>query len=130
MNNADELQVMDATASFYRFPDMSHLAEQLFAFVRDTIEMEFTAGMEFLAAFDTARNLMRDVVDMPDRRMGLFIRHCLQEGGRLSKNKRRQFTELTDREVADLEAIVAKAVDSVRTSTGQVVTHRPHPMQR
>jgi hypothetical protein len=117
MNDAGELQVMNATASFYRFPDLTHLAEQLFAFVRDTIEMEFTAEMEFLAAFDTARRLMRDVVDMPDRRMDLFIRHCLQGGGRLSRNKRRRFTELTDREVADLEAIVAEAVRSVRAST-------------
>jgi hypothetical protein len=115
MNDVGELHVMNATASFYRFPDMTHLAEQLFAFVRDTIEMEFTAEIEFLAAFDAARRLMRDVVDMPDRRMDLFIRHCLQGGGRLSKNKRRQFTELTDREVADLEAIVGKAILTVRT---------------
>jgi hypothetical protein len=117
MNDAGELQVMNATASFYRFPDMTQLAEQLFAFVRDTIEMEFTAEIEFLAAFDTARRLMRDVVDMPDRRMDLFIRQCLQGGGRLSRNKRRQFTELTDREVADLEAIVEKAIHTVQRET-------------
>lgn len=114
MNEAGEVQVTNATASFYRFPDMTHLAEQLFAFVRDTIEMEFAAEIEFLAAFDTARRLMRDVVDMPDRRMDLFIRQCLQGGGSLSKNKRKQFTELTDQEVAGLEAIVEKAIKSIR----------------
>jgi hypothetical protein len=114
MNDAGELQVMNATAIYYRFPDMTRLAEQLFAFVRDTIEMEFIAEIEFLAAFDTARRLMRDVVDMPDRRTDLFIRQCLQGRGTLSKNKRRQFDELTDREVADLEAIVEKTIRTVQ----------------
>ncbi|MEW6665099.1 MAG: Fic family protein [Thermodesulfobacteriota bacterium] len=114
MNEAGEVQITNATASFYRFPDMTLQAEQLFAFVRDTIEMEFAAEIEFLAAFDAARRLMRDVVDMPDRRMDLFIRQCLQGGGRLSKNKRKHFTELTDQEVAGLEAIVAKALRSIR----------------
>jgi hypothetical protein len=114
MNEAGEVQVTNATVSFYRFPDMTYLAEQLFAFVRDTIEMEFAAEIEFLAAFDTARRLMRDVVDMPDRRMDLFIRQCLQGGGSLSKNRRKQFTELTDQEVAGLEAVVRKALKSIR----------------
>ena len=110
MNEGGELQVMNTTASFYRFPDMTHLAEQLFTFIRDTIEVEFTAEIAFLAAFDKARRLMREVVDMPNRRMDLFIRRCLQQGGRLSKNRRRQFSELTDREVADLEALVQEAI--------------------
>lgn len=110
MTTTGELQVINATASFYRFPDLTPQAEHLFAFVRDTIELELTAELSYLAAFDAARRHMRDVVDMPERRVDFFIRLCLQGHGRLSGKKRRQFSELSDREVAGLEAIVRKAI--------------------
>jgi len=106
MSDSGDLQVVNPTAAFYKFPDMTFIAEQLFGFIRDTIEMEFTAELEFLSAFDAVRRRMRDVVDMPDPRADLFIRLCLQGHGKLSRNKRRQFDELTDREVDGLEAIV------------------------
>jgi len=106
MSDSGDLQVVNPTAAYYKFPDMTFIAEQLFGFIRDTIEMEFTAELEFLSAFDAVRRRMRDVVDMPDPRADLFIRLCLQGHGKLSRNKRRQFDELTDREVDGLEAIV------------------------
>ena len=89
---------------------MTFIAEQLFGFIRDTIELEFTAELEFWLAFDAARQRMRDVVDMPDSRADLFVRLCLQGHGRLSRNKRKQFDELTDHEIADLEPIVLQAL--------------------
>ena len=52
---------------------------------------------------------MRAVVEMPENRLDLFIRLCLQGDGRLSQRKRAQFPELTDGECAELEAIVAEA---------------------
>lgn len=47
---------------------------------------------------------------MPDRRLSLFLRLCLQGRGRLSKSKRRQFKELTDEECAQLERIVTAEI--------------------
>ena len=46
---------------------------------------------------------------MPDRRASLFVRLCLQNGGRLSAGKRASFAELTDAEVAAMEAAVQAA---------------------
>jgi hypothetical protein len=108
-----EFRVRNETGRFYRFPDLTWLAEQLFLFIRDTIELEFAAELDYLAAFDEARQRMRDVVDMPDRRLDLFIRLCLQGGGRLAHGKRRQFRELTDDEIAALEQVVAQAMRHV-----------------
>jgi hypothetical protein len=46
-------------------------------------------------------------VDLPDRRLDLFIRFCLQNSGQLSRKKRQShFAELTDTEVEDLTAAV------------------------
>ena len=40
---------------------------------------------------------------MPDRRASLFVRLCLQNGGRLGKGKRDLFKEVTDGELAMLQ---------------------------
>ena len=49
---------------------------------------------------------LREIVDMPDRRLDLFIRLCIQNKGRLSKGKRDQFTKLTDDELAAMERVI------------------------
>ena len=109
-NSTGEIRVLNETAAFYRYPDMTWLTEQMFAFIRDTLETEFAAELDYLAVFDEARRHMRDVVDMPDARLDSFIRLCLQGGGRLSKGKRGRFNELKDSEVARLEKLVARAM--------------------
>jgi len=54
---------------------------------------------------------------MPDRRASLFVRLCMQNGGRLSAAKRRLFAELDDAEVLAMQAAVrdstARAGDSM-----------------
>lgn len=104
------MTVLNETASFYRYPDLTVQAEALFGFVRDTIDTEMIAELEYLAAFDAARRRMRNVVDMPDRRMDLFIRLCLQGKGRLSKVNREQFGEVYDEECRELEQIVSEEI--------------------
>ena len=53
---------------------------------------------------------MQEVVDMPDRKVDLFIRLCVQNRGRLSASKREsQFAMLTDAEVRAMEQAVQDA---------------------
>lgn len=88
--------------------------EKHYALPRDTIDTEIIYELEYLAAFDAARRRMRNVVDMPDRRMDLFIRLCLQGKGRLSKAKREQFGEVSDEECHKLEQIVSEEISRVK----------------
>ncbi len=106
---AGALEVSGDTAACYRYPDMTGIAEGMCGVVRDTLTAEFGEELAYLAAFDAARAEMRAVVEMPENRLDLFIRLCLQGGGSLSARKRAQFPELTDGECAELEAIVAEA---------------------
>ena len=55
--------------------------------------------------------VMRDVVDMPNRHADLFVRLCLQNNGTLSKAKRQlpEFAKLTKKEIEELEVAVAEA---------------------
>ena len=110
LDDEGSMMVSNETWRFYRYPDLTTQAEALFGFIQETIETEMVSELEYLAAFDSATKRIRRVVDMPDRRLSLFIRLCLQGKGRLSKSKRRQFKELTDEECAQLEQIGAAEI--------------------
>lgn len=94
-------------SGWYRYPDMTAQVESLFDFVSQTIETELVEQLAFLASYDRTKQAMQKIVDMPDRDIDLFIRFCLQNGGRLSLGKRTsRFATLTDEEVLRLEAAV------------------------
>jgi ribosomal protein L37AE/L43A len=62
------------------------------------------------AVFDQAFTAVREIVDMPDRRASLFVRLCMQNGGRLSAAERPQFPELSDAEISQLGSRVRQAL--------------------
>lgn len=119
LDDEGSMTVTNETTRYYRYPDLTAQAEALFGFIEETIETEMVSELEFLAAFDAARKRILRVVDMPDRRLSLFLRLCLQGKGRLSKSKRRQFKELTDEECARLERIVAAEIARLKPLEGE-----------
>lgn len=122
IDEAGVVTVLNQTAYLHRFPDLTRAAEELFTFIRDTIDHEFTAELEYLAVFDEARRRLQEIADMPDARLDLFIRLCLQGGGRLSGRKRAGFAELSDDEVRSMEEIVRKALSQL--------SRRPDPGEK
>ena len=107
------LTVLNETGLHYRFPDLTPVAEELFGLSEIPIDHEFTADLEYLAVFDAARRELAEIVDMPDSRLDLFIQLCLQGQGKLSRNKRSRFAELTDDEVTQMETIIKNALARV-----------------
>ena len=105
------MTVTNDTRDFYRYVDCTTLTEFLFSFVEETIEEELPSEILFLRQYDTARKLMRQVVDLPNRHADLFVRLCLQNDGALSKGNRGlpEFASLSDDEVAALEAAIVEA---------------------
>ena len=66
--------------------------------------------MAFLAHYDKAKGAIQEIVDMPARKIDLFIRFCLQNNGRLSAQKRLDhFDFLSDEEIAGMEQAVQTA---------------------
>jgi len=116
LDDRGAMTVRNDTSAFYRYPDLTLQAEALYGFVRDTIDCELVAELDFLVAYDAVKRRMVTVVDMPDRRADLFIRLCLQGKGRLSKTRRDQFPELTDTELEQLESIVTEEITTLPDS--------------
>ena len=110
LDDDGRMTVRNETASWYRFIDLTAQAEALFRFLEIAIEVELAPEFEFFARYDESKAAMQEIVDMPDRKVDLFIRLCVQNRGRLSANKREsQFAMLTDAEVRAMEQAVQDA---------------------
>jgi Fic family protein len=100
------MTVHGETADYYRYFDATAAAEYLYGVVEQTIERDLAGELDFLARFDAAWRELREIVDLPDRRLELFLRLCLGNRGKLSARKRALFAELADDEVAAMEDVV------------------------
>jgi hypothetical protein len=116
-----EIVVENDTADLYRYFDATPLAEFLYDKIAETVRKDLKEEFDFVAVYDAALTAVRDVVDMPDRRASVFVRLCLQNGGRLSKAKQREFKEITDTELAALES----AVQAVMAARPGVIANPP-----
>lgn len=105
-----ELTVHTESADHYRYFDATTAAEYLYATVERTIGTDLMREIDFLARYDAAWRAVRSIVDLPDRRLELFLKICLSNRGRLSATKRGQFAELTDDEVQHMEQAVRDAM--------------------
>jgi hypothetical protein len=105
-----QMKVNNHTAFHYRYPDMTAIAEALFGFIQTTIEKEMVEELNFLKNYDATKSAIQDIVDMPDQRIDLFIRFCLQNNGTISPKKRKShFAELTDEEIQKIQAAIMKS---------------------
>ena len=111
------MEVRNESLPWYRYPDLTIQAEALFGFIKDTLEGELSEELEYLAVYDAARRAMLEIVDMPDRRLDLFLKLCMQGKGKLSSAKRGLFAELTDDEVMRLESAVHESTEAPRSPT-------------
>lgn len=94
----------------YRYFDATAMVEFLYDKVADTVEQDLPDELRWLDIYDRASRQVRDVVDMPDRKVALFVKLCLDNQGRLAKRKRELFGELSEEEIAAMEAAVAEAM--------------------
>jgi hypothetical protein len=104
------VQVLNDTASWYRYFDATAHAEFLYRCVASTVRIDLPYEVAFLSAYDRFVEGMADVVDMPSRRIDLLHRFLLQNGGRLSARAReKEFHSFTDDEVARVEALFSES---------------------
>ena len=124
-----KIVVRNDTDRLYRYFDATAFAEYLFDRVADTVRHDLDEELSFIAVFDRAFQTVREIVDMPDRRASLLVRLCIQNGGRLSARKRKQFRELHAEEIAAMEAAIQDAMESAehRGSSDTKVAVRDDP---
>ncbi len=107
LDKEGRMTIHNDTAKWYRFIDMTPQAEALFKFIEQTIETELSSELAFLANYDETKDAIQEIVDMPDQKIDLFIRFCLQNNGKLSIRKRSShFNFLSEEEINQMEQAV------------------------
>jgi hypothetical protein len=100
------VSVLNETADFYRYPDLTRHAEFLYEVVAKTIREDLPREAEFLARYDRFRAALQEIVDMPDVRANLLFRFLDQNKGKLSKKGReKELAKLKPTELAAIEDI-------------------------
>ena len=108
-----QMTVENDTSKLYAYIDLTLQAEFLFQVIEQTIATELVEELSFLVKYDQTKEAIQEIVDMPDRKIDLFIRLCLQNNERLSARKRRgEFSSLTDDEVTRMEQAIQAAYGS------------------
>jgi Fic family protein len=111
MTAEQKVEVQNDTSHLYRYFDATRLVEFLYEKLAETIATDLVDEVHFVERFDRAYKALTDIIDMPNRRASLFVRLCMQNEGRLSKKKREQFEELSDKEITTLEDAVHEALE-------------------
>ena len=107
------VRVRNDTGDFYRFFDATPHAEFLYGCVRKTIEHDLPHETEFLKRYDAFRTGLNLVVDMPERLSNLLFQFLHQNDAKLSRRAReKEFAQLTEEEIARIEALYREAFDA------------------
>jgi hypothetical protein len=107
------MTVHNDTASLFRYFDATPEAEYLYRCIEETIRRDLRDEIGFIAVFDAALRAVLNIVDMPNRRASLLIKLILQNKGKLSKDKRTAFAEISDEEIDQIESAVWAAWQDV-----------------
>lgn len=114
-----ELTVMGDSHHLYRAFDATEFVEFLYVRVQDTVERDLREELAWITTFDDVYRIITSVVDMPDKMARNLTRYFVQEGGRLSKNKRRQFTEISDQEIEEMTRQIAALITESENNDGE-----------
>ena len=91
------VRVLNETADFYRYPDLTPQAEFLYEAVAKTIREDLPKETEFLARYDRFRAALQELIDMPEVTANLLFRFLDQNSGRTLKTGERQGIYQADR---------------------------------
>jgi Fic family protein len=111
MDEPQRMTVLNETKNLYQYFDATPQAEYLYECVAETIEKDLREEIGFIQRYDHALDETKEIVDMPDRRASLLVRLILQNKGRLAKNKRDLFSEVTDEELAKIEKAMGEVAE-------------------
>ncbi len=99
----------DIIDDYYRFPDLTAQTTYLLETLELTVQEDFADELRFLQKFDAARESIREVVDLPDRRLDLLLKLLHQNTGKLAARKREEFSELSHAELESIEQCYQEA---------------------
>jgi Fic family protein len=103
----------DALLPFWRFPDLTQQVEYLHGVLERAIAA-IPTEVAVLRHHDAARKAIGEIAAMPTRKLDLLLVLLRENSGKIPKRKRRLFSELSNGELARIEAAWAAPEEEVR----------------
>jgi len=100
------IKLINDTSELYRYADVTEQAEYIYKCIEQFVTLRLPQELEYLSAFDEAKRIIDDAHGMPDKDLTLLVNLCVQNGGKLSKKKRKLFEQLSDEHVAFAESAI------------------------
>ena len=98
------LEIINETADFYSYLDLTPQAKFLYECVEETILKIIPEEIGYLAKFDLFKAYLEEEFEMPDKMISTLVRFLEQNDGILSKRAREQeFSRLTAGEIERVE---------------------------
>lgn len=99
------VRVLNDTADFYRYFDVTPHVEFLYSCVEQTIDVDLPQEIEFLRRYDQFKAKIEALIEMPASTIDLLFNILKQNDGKLSKRKKGGgFAALEDKEIEYIEA--------------------------
>jgi len=102
--------VTEDSAHHYRYFDATPQVEYLYDVIQETVANDIPLEISFVRGFEKFVKASRRVADLTDNQVNLFVQLSTQNGGQLSRKKRKtEFSDLDDKTIAALEKIYGEA---------------------
>ncbi|PTN10060.1 Fic family protein [Mangrovibacterium marinum] len=102
----NNVRVLNDTIDYYRYFDCTRQAEFLFECALDTVNRIIPEEVDYILKYDEFKRYIDDQFEMPDKLVATLVRFLEQGRGTLLKRARtKEFVELTDEEVVEIERI-------------------------
>ena len=82
----------EGAPTIYRYWEATHCVEFGYRMAQQALEFDLRHETEFLARYDRVLKAVNERFDIRGSDLGTLVVCCLDNGGKVSKNRRRQFT--------------------------------------
>lgn len=131
IDRSGEVTVNNETGHLYRYFDATPIAEFLYAKVIETVRVDLKNELEFVEQYDIAYRVVNSRIDLPGRRLNLFVQILIENNLRISRNKRRRlFGEFSDEEIDRIEDAVREAMEDRHDKDDDPEQGRPGGFRR
>lgn len=88
---------------YLRYPDLTDHCIYLIEIIHATLTDDMPGELLFIQRYDEAKIELQRIVDMPDKKLTNMLLFLHQNKGVFPKRRREQFSELTDREIQQMQ---------------------------
>jgi Fic family protein len=104
------VKILNETRELYQYFDFTKNSEFFYEVVKHTIEVDLPKQLDQLKMYDDAHRKLIDYIEMPENQLSLLITVIRDNQFKLSNAKKNKFfNALSDKEIADIEAIIKEA---------------------